>query len=133
MKKNRFELKPSVTKKRHADSSVKKNRNPAYQTRSNVQVEYDSSRTSLMKRKSSMGTSLIHQNLFDPEASIIESETSPKKNNPRERRKVAKTGILYYCSGKNSGFVDESKRVHWLTLQCDLVLDWLLNMDGERV
>ncbi|GFV04525.1 CENP-C_C domain-containing protein [Trichonephila clavipes] len=40
-----LQIKPSVTKQRHADSSVKKSRTHAYQTRSNVQVEYDSSRT----------------------------------------------------------------------------------------
>ncbi|GFY76001.1 CENP-C_C domain-containing protein [Trichonephila inaurata madagascariensis] len=72
-------IKPSITKERHADCSVKKSQKHAYQTRSNVQVEYDSSRTSPMKRKSSMGTSFIHPNHLGPEASVIESETSPKK------------------------------------------------------
>ncbi|GFU41037.1 CENP-C_C domain-containing protein [Trichonephila clavipes] len=74
-----FRIKPSVTKQRHADSSVKKSRTHAYQTRSNVKVEYDSSRTSPTKRKSSMETSFIHQNHFHPETSVIDSETLPKK------------------------------------------------------
>ncbi|GFY59729.1 hypothetical protein TNIN_304121, partial [Trichonephila inaurata madagascariensis] len=69
----------SVTK-RHADSSVKMSHKHAYQTLSNVHVECDSSRTSPVKQKSSKATyDIINQNHFGPEASVIESETSPKK------------------------------------------------------
>ncbi|GFY39648.1 CENP-C_C domain-containing protein [Trichonephila inaurata madagascariensis] len=72
-------INPSVTK-RHADSSVKMSQKQAYQTLSNVQVEYDSSRPSPVKKKSSMATyDIPHQNHFGPEASVIQSETSPKK------------------------------------------------------
>ncbi|GFY60388.1 CENP-C_C domain-containing protein [Trichonephila inaurata madagascariensis] len=71
--------KPSVTK-RHVDSSVKMSQKHSCQTRSNVQVEYDSPRTSPVKRKSRIATyDIIHQNQLGPEASVIESETSPKK------------------------------------------------------
>ncbi|GFY68038.1 CENP-C_C domain-containing protein, partial [Trichonephila inaurata madagascariensis] len=66
--------------KRHADSSVKMSQKQAYQTLSNVQVEYDSSKTSPVKSKSSMATyDIPHQNHLGPEASVIESETLPKK------------------------------------------------------
>ncbi|GFY46553.1 CENP-C_C domain-containing protein [Trichonephila inaurata madagascariensis] len=72
-------ISPSVTR-RHADSSVKMSQKQAYQTLSNVQVEYDSSKTSPVKSKSSMATyDIPHQNHLGPEASVIESETLPKK------------------------------------------------------
>ncbi|GFV49433.1 CENP-C_C domain-containing protein [Trichonephila clavipes] len=71
-------INPSVTK-RHADSSAKMSQKHAYQTLSNVQVE-SPGRTSPVKRKSSIAThDIIHQNHFGPEASVIESETSPTK------------------------------------------------------
>ncbi|GFR16977.1 CENP-C_C domain-containing protein [Trichonephila clavata] len=74
-------MKPSVTKKRHGSSSVKTSEKDVSQTRSDLfQFENDSSilssKRSPVKRKSSMAIS--HQNPFGPEASIIESETSPK-------------------------------------------------------
>ncbi|GFQ87770.1 hypothetical protein TNCT_30391 [Trichonephila clavata] len=74
-------MKPCVTKKRHGSSSVKTSEKDVSQTRSDLfQFENDSSilssKRSPVKRKSSMAIS--HQNPLGPEASIIESETSPK-------------------------------------------------------
>ncbi|GFY42847.1 CENP-C_C domain-containing protein [Trichonephila inaurata madagascariensis] len=72
-------INPSVTK-RHVDSSVKMSQKQAYQTLYNAQVEYVSPRTSPVKSKSSMATyDITHRNHLGPEASIIVSETSPKK------------------------------------------------------
>ncbi|GFS97506.1 hypothetical protein TNCV_4262821 [Trichonephila clavipes] len=86
-------INPSITKI-HADSSVEMSQKHVYQTLSNVQVEYDSSKTSPVKRKSSMATYTIHKNHFEPEASFIESETSHKK--------ITKgTGDLLNHSGQN--------------------------------
>ncbi|GFT32195.1 hypothetical protein TNCV_1034751 [Trichonephila clavipes] len=63
--------------------TVKMSQKHAYQSRSKpLQVEYDSSETSPVKRKSSIATN--HNNHFEPEASVTESETSPKKNDPSD-------------------------------------------------
>ncbi|GFV02354.1 CENP-C_C domain-containing protein [Trichonephila clavipes] len=44
-------IKPSAAKKRHADGSVKQSQTHAYQTRSNVQVEYDSIESETLPKK----------------------------------------------------------------------------------
>ncbi|GFR28088.1 CENP-C_C domain-containing protein [Trichonephila clavata] len=82
-KEGPLQIKPSVTrKKRHANSSVKMRQKHASQTHSNLfQFENDSSRLcskrSPVKRKN--GLAMYEQSPFGPEASFIESETSPKK------------------------------------------------------
>ncbi|GFS42449.1 CENP-C_C domain-containing protein [Trichonephila inaurata madagascariensis] len=58
--------------------TVKGSQKHAYQTHSKpLQVEYDSPKTLPMKRKSNMATN--QNNHFDPESSVLESETLPKK------------------------------------------------------